>query len=342
MKDADSDTEILACRRNLHQSLAGASATSTSTSTGPPGVDSNEDRFPSPRIVILGAAGVGKSSLANVLAGRDKNYDGRMFHNGCFKVEEPSRWNAVTRETCADVGHWMGNTGDGTRFTVIDTPGFSDFGNYEVEKTIESLFQTLRDEIRYINVFVIAFKQTDTRMTFALRYMISLFEKMFGDAFWDNAILEATFWSHGNQAAAQRNQSFPMMTEASWAAEFNKKLRREFSLKRDLQAVFIDTFYKEEDPKELKAFNENTNELFKFANTSEPFACKDIKIALTEIMELTNSLEQAEEKVREKEIQIRQVEDEKNEYKRKLDQFIQLGPLDTEDQLDQLRSIICA
>ena len=59
-------------------------------------------------------------------------------------------------------------------------------------------------------------------------------------------------------------------------------------------------------------------------------------------MELTNSLEEAEEKVREKEIQIGQIEDEKNEYKRKLDQFIQLGPLDTEDQLDQLRSIICA
>ena len=71
----------------------------------------NEDRFPSPRIVILGATGVGKSSLANVLVGRDKNYDGGRFRSGCFKVM--AGLDSVTKATCADRGYFLGNTSSG-------------------------------------------------------------------------------------------------------------------------------------------------------------------------------------------------------------------------------------
>ena len=146
----------------------------------------NEDRYPSPRIVILGATGVGKSSLANVLVGRDKNYGGGNFRNGCFKVS--TGLDSITKQTCADQGYWLGDTSK-QRFTVIDTPGFGDQLLAE-EKTIENLVTTLRDQVKYVHVFIIAFKQTDNRMTNSLRSMISLFEKMFGKKFWDNAILE--------------------------------------------------------------------------------------------------------------------------------------------------------
>jgi len=146
----------------------------------------NEDRYPSPRIVILGATGVGKSSLANVMVGRDKNFNGANFRDGCFKVS--AGLDSITKKTCADQGYWLGDVNK-ERFTVIDTPGFGDRLLAE-EKTIENLVTTLRDQIRYVHVFIIAFKQNDNRMTNSLRSMISLFEKMFGKKFWDNAILE--------------------------------------------------------------------------------------------------------------------------------------------------------
>ena len=85
---------------------------------------SNEAKYPSPRIVVLGGTGVGKSSLANVLLGRDKNYDGGEFSNGCFQVSSRLE-GGVTKETCTDRGSWLGQSGS-QDFTVIDTPGFGD------------------------------------------------------------------------------------------------------------------------------------------------------------------------------------------------------------------------
>lgn len=253
----------------------------------------NEHRFASPRIVILGATGVGKSSLANVLIGRDKNYNGAGYDHGCFRVFGLNNAeSSVTKKTCQEQAHYLG---DPTMpvFTIIDTPGF---GNdlIEEERTIEDLVNILKDEIKYIHAFVIAFKQQDNRMTASLRSMIGLFQKMFGDRFWENAILEATHWNFHEHAVEMRNRSNPRLTEDWWTSQFNSIFAKEYGLRLRLDSVFIDTYYDKNNPPEKEKFDHNTEKLWKFASTRNPFECKDIKIALTEIRSLQNYIDDLE------------------------------------------------
>ena len=55
--------------------------------------------------------------------------------------------------------------------------------------------------------------------------------------------------------------------------------------------MFIDTYYDKDSEYELKKFREETNKLFEFATNRNPFECKDIEIALTDIQILQNKIQ---------------------------------------------------
>jgi len=245
----------------------------------------NQDEYASPRIVILGGTGVGKSSLANIFLGRDKNYNGSEFHDGCFKVS-PKFVTGVTKNTCADQGPWLGK---GENVTIIDTPGFGSQVEREQE-TINGLIKVLKDDIQWVHVFVIAFKQTDNRLTSAFYSMLDLFQKMFGPKFWDNAIIAATHWHYHNGSIKTRMRDDPQITEEFWTAQINNVLRSDFNIKQDLQSVFIDTFHDTNESNEVEIFKQETRKLLNFANSRHPFHLKDIKTALTEIQELQQKI----------------------------------------------------
>ncbi len=74
--------------------------------------------LPSPHIVILGATGAGKSSLANVFLGESP-----LCENCTFPVC-PDAGSSCTKNTTFAVGNWLGR--EEANVTVIDTPGFGD------------------------------------------------------------------------------------------------------------------------------------------------------------------------------------------------------------------------
>jgi len=248
-------------------------------------VPNENDEMPSPRIVILGGTGVGKSSLANVLIGRDKNYQNPDSY-GCFHVGAGTE--AVTKATCAQAGSYLGNQG-GPNVTIIDTPGFGD--DIENEQiTIDELIDVLKDEVKYVHVFVIAFNGESPRMTIALKSMISLFQKMFGNLFWENTIFEVTRWGFDERSVENRKDKGE--NEEKWQTEWNDWFHQLFDISRsiNLKAVFIDTFYDKSDPNEKQKFDAYTTQLMDFADSRKYFECKDIKIALTELLEAQRNL----------------------------------------------------
>ena len=260
----------------------------------------NEDEYASPRIVILGETGVGKSSLANVLRGRPKNYDGSNFTHGCFKVLGLQKGGeTVTKKTCPDQGPWLGNFTNND-FTIIDTPGFGNALDEEEEETIDGLISVLKDEIKFIHTFIIAFKQQDYRMTRSLKSMLNLFQKMFGEHFWENTILEATHWSYSDHSIGIRKDQNPLLTEAYFESQLNTMLKDNFHINVNLPAVYIDTYYNKKDTKQREFFELYTNKLWKFATSRDPFECKDIKTALTQIRSLQNNVRtlQLEQRIR--------------------------------------------
>ena len=253
----------------------------------------NEHLFPSPRIVIIGETGAGKSSLANVLLGRDAQHDGSHSQDGCFKVS----WNTnngkgLTTNTCHDVGYWLGNP-NSTKVTIIDTPGFGEKMENE-QQTIDTLVNVLKNEIKYIHAFVLTFKGINApRKTRQLRTMLSIFEKMFGKDFWNHAIMEFTWWSYHPITGVKKRRT----TEEAVTNHYNKMLQTMLNLpdSQTLPSVFIDSHYDRNVTLEKSKFEEYTNDLLKFAQDSGPFECKDIEIAKTELAKLYEDIEKERE-----------------------------------------------
>ena len=264
-------------------------------------VVTNEDEYPSPRIIMIGETGVGKSSLANVLMGRDKKDNGSTWLDkngnrpgyGCFKSDDTWDGKIVTTKTCSDTGHYLGKLSY-PNVTIIDTPGFGDKNLEAEEKTIDDLVSFLRDHVKFIHAFVIVINGGATpRLNRQMITMLNLFTKMFGDHFWNNAIMEFSFWDFDQRIAEGRLRKHPPQTEEAWADYINVKLRDKLKVPKNLTAIFIDSHYdnKTGDGYEFGNYTKYTTELLEFAQKATPFACKDVKVVKLELRKVLEELE---------------------------------------------------
>jgi len=160
----------------------------------------------------------------------------------------------------------------------------------EDQHTINELAKALKEEIKFIHVFLLAFAN-NVRWNAHVAEQFRLFEAMFGEELWDNAVLLGTQWPYHPEDERRRNQT--AITEETRRRELNNKLSL-YGRKKDLKMVFIDSYYNvSSDHKEVQRdkFKENTERLWELANRMTPFDCKDVKAARLRIKELQKELD---------------------------------------------------
>ena len=241
-----------------------------------------DDDLPEPTIVILGATGVGKSSLADVLLGE------RPDCTNCTFPICPGT-DSCTKTTSYAVGNWLGK---GDVFSVVDTPGFGDTDNDD-NKLIDEMVDILKNVVKKTNVFLLAFNGHSERLDRNIQQMLREMEALFGQSFWNNTVLGVTFWSYDENSIRQRNASGK--TEEWWTEMMNAALKENYHLKTNLSAVFIDSYAKMgfnlDDQDQQDAFDRESSKLWTIAQTFDSFEFKTLEDVLEEYDECVRTLE---------------------------------------------------
>ncbi len=132
-------------------------------------------------IVVLGNTGVGKSSLLNMLGGKDD----------AFVVGDDTE--SVTQYSNSQVLRFMGKESN-ILLRLIDTQGLSDTGGDKTDMVhIKNMVDTIR-KLESIDLFLICLDGTNPRFTSYVRGTIDLFSQIFPD-FLFHSVLVFNKWT---------------------------------------------------------------------------------------------------------------------------------------------------
>ena len=243
-------------------------------------------RYSTPRIVLLGLSGSGKSSVALSLLGKEENY---TFNDNekCFKVGTPTELSSVTKEACHKQGHLFGVDTE-TKITVIDTPGWGIQDEYQFNIT-EKIVDLLSQEIQYVNTFAILLKGSDNRKTTQIVNTMRLIKTILGKDFVDNIVLVATHWSHFGESMNEE-------AKKNWLKK-QKQRFKDLPGWENLKAVYYKPLIQldNDDEKVREQLKELVEISMKNEERNGSFHCIDIKKAVDHISQMEKDLKELQQ-----------------------------------------------
>ena len=241
-------------------------------------------------MLVIGESGAGKSTLCNVLIG--ENHDSKQFP---VSAKSKSR----TQETrIKRPAFFMGD--ENKKFVIIDTQGFNDPGapgtkdSHKNTEIISELMIKLTT-VEHINLFVICHNSINARLHASMKYMLCLFEDIFGNkmqsgepikdatVFWSRCVIVYTNMHMDDESMERRHQTHQGLSDYDVAEENIEHLREQLQINPDagqLEYVFIDSLYKKSDSEQKKKFERGCNKLYGHLSDRSPAMTEDIQKAL--------------------------------------------------------------
>jgi len=255
--------------------------------------------YPEPRILIVGATGVGKSSLADALLGCDPRTGGCMFAT-CGGT------NSCTNQTTIGSGPWLGNQTI-QDFTLVDTPGFGDSSGND-NKYIQEMMEVLDEELEFANAILLVLEGSTPRFSSGLEYMLKQMSSIFGEAWWDFMMIGVSKWPFDQASIDERqgdcdyygDPSENCKNEAWFIREFNTQLQNRFHLTKNFTFAFMDSYSQAgpdlQDVTQQEHWREETSKLWKWATErNDRFDFLTIDDILKENNELKIEIERLKE-----------------------------------------------
>jgi len=198
-----------------------------------------QEDYPDPRVVIVGATGVGKSSLADALLGCDPRAGGCMF-NVCGDT------NSCTNQTSIGIGPWLGT---GQDYTVVDTPGFGDSSGND-NQYIQEMMDILDNKLGYAHIILLVLEGSTPRFSSGLEDMLKQMSSIFGETWWEYMMIGVSKWPYDQDSIDKRQEecdyygdpSDQCHNEAWFIREFNQQLQERFDLSKNFTFAFMDSF----------------------------------------------------------------------------------------------------
>ena len=128
--------------------------------------------------------------------------------------------------------------------TLIDTPAFKTEMNLMEFKKMQEFVKDLKDDLGYVDVFLIVFNGGTKRYTGETDNMITLIEGMFanGDKFWNHVMLEVANWGFHAVDLKSRAQQNPPRSEQSWMKERIKTMRANYNIPVSIYILSFELF----------------------------------------------------------------------------------------------------